>query len=510
VGVPDEALPDDSELFRLLVEGVTDYAILMLDPEGTIVSWNSGAQRIKGYTAQEALGHHFSIFYTPEALARDLPARELMIAQRDGRYEEEGWRLRKDGTTFWASVVITALRDDHGGLRGFAKVTRDMSQRRVAQELEREGKEAAERASRIKSEFLSGMSHELRTPLNVVLGFAQLLGLDDLEPHQREAVDQITKSGELLLRLVGELLDLSRIEADRMMVSLEPVHIGTLIRGCIHLAAPIAAERNVRIVAPPRLEANVYALADQQRLQQVVMNLLSNAIKYNRDEGIVRIEVSVDGDRVRVSVADTGEGLDPDSMDLRFVPFERLVAPDSRIVGSGLGLALSKRLVELMNGTITVDSTPGAGSTFHISLPRADGPDLDRVDDDKAAAATFTTVLYIEDNIANLQLVERVLERVGDVEVLSAVQGRLGLELARTHRPDLILLDIHLPDMSGEDVAKALRTDDATREIPIVVLSADAYSSQRQRMLTLGVNAYMTKPFNVPELIALIKDLVGE
>jgi len=510
VEVPDEELPDERELFRLLVEGVTDYAILMLDPKGTIASWNPGAQRIKGYTAQEALGQHFSIFYTPEALERDLPARELTIAQRDGRYEEEGWRLRKDGTRFWASVVITAMFDDHGRLRGFAKVTRDMSQRRIAQELEREAKEAAQRTNRIKSEFLSGMSHELRTPLNAVLGFAQLLALDDLEPHQHEAVDQITKAGELLLRLVDELLDLSRIEADRMMVSLEPVHIGTLIRGCVNLAAPIAAARSVRIVAPPRHEANVYALADQQRLQQVMMNLLSNAIKYNRDEGIVRIEVSADGDRVRISVADTGEGPDPDSLDRLFVPFERLVAPDSRIVGSGLGLALSKRLVELMDGMITAESTPGAGSTFHVSLPRTAGPDLDRADDDKAAAAPITTVLYIEDNIANLQLVERILERVGDIEVLSAVQGRLGLELARTHRPDLILLDLHLPDISGEDVAKALRADDATREIPIVVLSADAYSSKRQRLLALGVDGYMTKPFKVPKLIALIKELVGE
>jgi len=506
----EKALADERERFKLLVEGVSDYAILMLDPEGTIVSWNSGAQRIKGYSAEEALGRHFSIFYTPEDLERGLPAHELIIARRDGRYEEEGWRVRKDGTLFWASVVIRALFGEDGEPRGFAKVTRDMTERRLAQEAEREAKEAAERASRAKTEFLSGMSHELRTPLNAVLGFAQLLALDDLQPQQREAVERITKAGELLLGLVDELLDLSRIEADRMTVSLEPVHIGALIRECLELADPIAAERGVRVVSPPRREADVYAIADQQRLKQVVMNLLSNAIKYNRAQGTVRLEVSVDGERVRLSVADTGQGLDPGSLDRLFVPFERLVPSDSRIVGTGLGLALSKRLVDLMDGTITVESTPGEGSVFHVGLQRTDGPDLDAAAVAEPAARPTATVLYVEDNLANLHLVELILARLGNVEVMSAVQGGLGLDLARTHRPDLILLDLHLPDMAGEDVAKALRADDATRAIPIVVLSADAYSSQRHRLLALGVDAYMTKPFKVTEMIALIEQLLGE
>ena len=506
----EQALTEERERFRLLVEGVDEYAILMLDPEGRIVSWNSGAERIKGYSAEEAIGQHFSIFYTSEAVERGQPEGELEIARRDGRYEEEGWRLRKDGTGFWASVVITALFGDDGELRGFGKVTRDMTERRLAREAEREAKEAAERANRAKTEFLSNMSHELRTPLNAVLGFAQLLALDDLQPQQREAVDQITKGGELLLRLVDELLDLSRIEADRMTVSLEPVHVGALIRECLELADPIAADRGVRVVAPPRREADVYAIADQQRLKQVVMNLLSNAIKYNRAQGAVRLEVSVDGERVRISVVDTGPGLDPDSLDRLFVPFERLVPFDSGIAGIGLGLALSRRLVELMDGTITVESTPGEGSIFHVSLPRTDGPDLDAAADGEPSARPTTTVLYIEDNPANLELVERILARVGNVEVVSALQGGLGLELARTHHPDLILLDLHLPDMAGEDVAEALRADDATRAIPIVVLSADAYLSQRRRMLSLGVDAYMTKPFKVTEMIALIEQFVGE
>jgi PAS domain S-box-containing protein len=506
----DQTLADERERFKLLVEGVKDYAILMLDPHGTIVSWNSGAERIKGYHAEEAIGRHFSMFYTREAIDRGHPEHELAIARRDGRYEEEGWRVRRDGTTFWASVVITALRDENGELRGFGKVTRDMTQRRLAQETERQAMKAIERAGRAKTEFLSGMSHELRTPLNAVLGFAQLLALDDLQPHQRDAVSHITKAGEMLLGLVDELLDISRIEADRMTVSLEPIHTGALIRDCLELVKPIADEHGVHLVAPPRHEADVYVIADQQRLKQVVMNLLSNAIKYNHAQGTVQLAVTFDDERVQISVADTGSGIDPGSLDRLFIPFERLVAHDSTIAGTGLGLALSKRLVDLMGGTITVESTPGEGSTFHVSLQRTHGPDFDVATKADPPERLRTTVLYIEDNLANLHLVERIFARVGNVEVIPAMLGQLGLELARTHRPDLILLDLHLSDMTGENVAQALRADDTTRAIPIVVLSADAYSSQRRRLLALGVDAYLTKPFNIDEMLGLVARLVDE
>ena len=510
-------LIEERERFRLLVEGVKDYAILMLDPDGTIVSWNSGAERIKGYSAKEAIGRHFSMFYTPEAIEEGHPERELTIARREGRYEEEGWRVRSDGTRFWASVVITALFDEHGELRGFGKVTRDMTQQRLAQVAQNEAMvaqgeaiEALKRANHAKTEFLSGMSHELRTPLNAVLGFAQLLALDDLQRHQRDAVEQITKAGRLLLALVDELLDISRIEANRMTVSLEPVHIGALIGECVDLVKPIADQRSVRVVAPPRREADVYALADQQRLKQVVMNLLSNAIKYNHPQGTVRLAVSADDERVRISTADTGPGIDPGSLDRLFIPFERLVAHDSGIAGTGLGLALCKRLVDLMGGTITVESTLGEGSSFHVSLQRTKGPDLDAATEAEPAAPPTATVLYIEDNLTNLQLVEEIFARTGNIKIMPAVQGRLGIELARAHRPDLILLDLHLPDMAGEDVAKALRADEATQAIPIVVLSADAYSSQRGQLLALGVNAYLTKPFDIHEMMTLVAQLVPE
>jgi CheY-like chemotaxis protein/anti-sigma regulatory factor (Ser/Thr protein kinase) len=335
-----------------------------------------------------------------------------------------------------------------------------------------------------------------------------VLELDALTPQQRVAVEQITKAGRLLLSLVDELLDISRIEAERMTVSLEPVHVGALIAECTELIEPIAAEHQVNVIGPPRRDTDVYVTADQQRVKQVLMNLLSNAVKFNRAGGTVRVAVESSEQRVVISVADTGPGLDAEDLDRLFVPFERLGAADSGIAGTGLGLALSKRLIELMRGTVAVESTPGAGSTFTIDLERTAGPDLDSAPQPAEAASPTSTVLYIEDNLANLHLVEMLLSRLGHVEVLTAMQGHLGIELARTHRPDLILLDLHLPDMDGEDVARVLRRDEATREIPIMVLSADAYSSVRRRLLAMGVDAYLTKPFNVAEMIDLVERLL--
>jgi CheY-like chemotaxis protein/anti-sigma regulatory factor (Ser/Thr protein kinase) len=295
-----------------------------------------------------------------------------------------------------------------------------------------------------------------------------------------------------------------------MTVSLEPVHVGALLVECLQLLAPIAAEHGIRVLAPPARQAAVYATADQQRLKQVVMNLLSNAVKFNRSGGTVRVGVSVIDQRVQVSISDTGPGLEPDDLRRLFVPFERLAAAETGVSGTGLGLALSKRLIELMHGTISVTSSPGKGSVFNIDLQLADGPNLDAADEIAPTAPPTSSVLYIEDNIANLHLVETILSRSGRIEVFSTMQGQLGLELARSHAPDLILLDLHLPDMDGEDVARVLLADEATRDIPIVVLSADAYSSVRRRLLALGVAAYVTKPFKVKEMIELVERLLAK
>jgi PAS domain S-box-containing protein len=499
------------ERFQLVVKGVKEYAILMLDPDGKIVSWNGGAERIKGYSADEALGRHFSVFYTPEAIEEGHPEMELRMARAEGRFEEEGWRVRKDGTRFWASVLITALVSDEGELRGYAKVTRDLTERRAELQERERLQLLAEAASRAKTEFLSRMSHELRTPLNAVLGFAQLLGLDALRPEQREAVDQIQRAGELLLALIEEILDISMIEGDRLTLSLEPIQVDELVRQCLQIIAPMAVEQGIRIVAPPHQHTGVFAVADQQRLKQALLNLLSNAVKYNSAHGTLWLTLTVDDGRTTISVGDSGRGIEPQSIERLFMPFERLGAEHGDVAGTGLGLSLSKRLVELMGGTLTVESELGKGSVFHISLERTDEPSYDGepLPAGATSADVKATVLYIEDNLANLRLVERILAHAGDVEVISAMQGKLGLELARAHRPDLILLDLHLPDTTGEDVAIALKQADETRDIPIVVLTAAAHTSQRRRLLDLGVYAYLTKPFNVAEMLNLIQQAVG-
>ena len=326
-------LSEERERFRLLVDGVKDYAIMMLDTEGRVVSWNTGAERIKGYRSDEVIGRHISLFYTPDAVESRHPDHELTIARDVGRYEEEGWRVRKDGSRFWANVVITALRDEARVLRGFAKVTRDMTERRLSAEAEREAREAAERANRAKTLFLSGMSHELRTPLNAILGFTQLLEFDGLRSDQQEAMEQIRRAGEHLLGLVDELLDVARIEAHQMTVSLEPVAVGAVIGDSIELVGSLAAEHAIRIVTPSAPWPDLYAVADAQRLRQAITNLLSNAIKYNRPNGHARIEAGVRGECVVITIADTGPGIDPAELGQLFEPFERVSATGGAAAG---------------------------------------------------------------------------------------------------------------------------------------------------------------------------------
>jgi CheY-like chemotaxis protein/anti-sigma regulatory factor (Ser/Thr protein kinase) len=301
------------------------------------------------------------------------------------------------------------------------------------------------------------------------------------------------------------------IEGDRLTLSLEPIQVDELVTQCLQIIAPMAAEHGIQIVAPPHQDTHVFAVADQQRLKQALLNLLSNAVKYNSPHGSIWLTVAVDDGRTRISVGDSGRGIEPESIERLFTPFERLGAESGDVAGTGLGLSLSKRLVELMGGTLTVESELGKGSVFHIGLERTDEPCYEG--ETLPAGTTSTdvkaTVLYIEDNLANLRLVERILAHAGDVEVISAMQGKLGLEFARAHRPDMILLDLHLPDMDGEDVAATLKQDDATRDIPIVILTAAAHASQRRRLLDMGVHAYLTKPFNVAEMLGLVEEVIG-
>jgi signal transduction histidine kinase len=368
----------------------------------------------------------------------------------------------------------------------------------------------ANRASEAKTEFLSRMSHELRTPLNAILGFAQLLDMDEhITSQQRGNIEHILKAGDHLLRLVDEVLDIARIESGRMTVSLEPVAVGEVVQEAIDLVLSLAARRGVAI-SPVACPDDLIAIADRHRLKQVILNLLSNGVKFNHSGGTVSVECSPVSDEVRIAVTDTGPGIERNDLDRLFLPFERLAA-EPGVEGTGLGLALSKRLVELMGGSIGVDSAAGAGSTFWLRLPvatEAPRPVPHTPAAPVEAEVAGRTILYVEDNLANLKLIETVLAR-RNVKMVASMQGGIGVELAREHRPDLILLDLHLPDLSGIEVLAQLRSHPATREIPVIVISADATPGQLTRLKNAGASDYVTKPIDVRRFLQLVDEMLG-
>ncbi|MBW3672383.1 MAG: PAS domain-containing sensor histidine kinase, partial [Acidobacteria bacterium] len=368
----EEKLRWTEESFRLMVESVSDYAIVMLDPEGRVVSWNTGAQRIKGFQADEIVGRHFSVFYPPDAVAGGKPASDLALACASGRHEDEGWRIRKDGSLFWANIVFTAIRDHAGNLRGFAKLTRDLTERNKIEAALKDAKAVAEKANLAKSDFLSNMSHELRSPLNAILGFAQLMESDSPPPTpaQGESIVQILNAGWYLLELINEVLDLAAVESGKLSMSLEPVLLNDLLLECYSMVEPLAQRQGVSMTFP-RIDDQYCVNGDRTRIKQVLINLLSNAIKYNSDGGSVSVVCTANTrtGRVRITVNDTGQGLPPEKLAQLFQPFNRLGQEEGGEEGTGIGLVVSKRLVELMHGEISVESTVGSGSAFSVELP---------------------------------------------------------------------------------------------------------------------------------------------
>jgi PAS domain S-box-containing protein len=369
---------ESGSLYKLLVESVRDYAIFALDPKGYIVTWNIGAQRFKGWQAHEIIGKHFSTFYPAEDIAAGKPDWELEVAERDGRIEDEGWRLRKDGTRIWANVTITALRDPNGRLVGFAKVTRDLTEKKQAEERELADMARiaeAEASNRAKSEFLAAMSHELRTPLNAIGGYADLLKMGvrgEMNAQQREDLERIIVSQRHLLGIINDLLNFSRIEAGKLTYDVSPVDLTEVIEDVIRMIEPLAHAKKIEVRRTECLPGTV-ALGDKPKNEQILINLASNAVNYTQVGGWVSIGCGADDDRVWAAVSDNGVGIAGDKLDAIFEPFVQVGRTLSTgHHGTGLGLAISRDLARAMNGELSVTSTAGDGSVFTLSLPRSE------------------------------------------------------------------------------------------------------------------------------------------
>ena len=386
-------------------------------------------------------------------------------------------------------------------------------------------------ADAAKNEFLSRVSHELRTPLNAMLGFGELLSLADVTAEHHEWATTIVRTGRNLRCLLDEMLDIFQIESAHLTLSVEPVPVHQAIADALDLVRPLAASSGIHLEPVPAAQASQRVLADHQRLRQVLLHLLSNAVKYNRPDGTVTVTVEPrPGGRLRINVADTGQGISQSSLAKLFTPFERLDAARAGIEGTGLGLAMCRELVQAMAGETGATSIEGRGSTFWADLPEArpatvaeptaESPPADAAESPTASRhadvaairvyATARTVLYVEDIAENVRLVKQVLKRRPSVTLLASTLGEAGLDLARKHHPDLILLDVHLPDMTGDDVIRALQASPTTSTIPVVVLSADATKHQIDRLIAAGANAYLTKPIDVRQLLQTVDNAIGE
>jgi PAS domain S-box-containing protein len=485
--------------------------VTMLDPSGHVRELSEASERILGYEPDHP------VYETTEALVH--PDDLLMIREEYGRL------LSLTSTSFdirfrvrhihghWVTLDSRgrSIVGEDGHFVGALVMSRDVTGDLALQEELRAAVGAADRASTAKSEFLSRMSHELRTPLNSVLGFAQLLDMDNLPDEQGQAVGHILRAGRHLLNLIDEVLDIARIESGHLDLSVEPVLVLDVLGEAVDLARTLADERDIAIVVDrSSCPSGTYVLADRRRLLQVLVNLMSNAVKYNHRDGSVGVSVTQSDDqRASIAVTDTGSGIRATDIDRLFDPFDRLGAEEGSVEGTGMGLTLSKHLVERMGGEIAVHSEPAVGSTFTVVLPISAAPQTLEPDIVTTRHPSIPDVplriLHVEDNLANLELVEQILGRHRHVDLVSAKYGRVALEEARRFRPDVILLDLHLPDMSGIDVLDRLEADPATMEIPVIVVSADATATRLDRLRARGVAAYLTKPIDVRELLRVIE-----
>jgi protein-histidine pros-kinase len=499
--------------FRALLDAAPD-AIVGVDGTGSITVVNAETTRLFGYTREEMLGAPVEILL-PEALrAAHTAHRRGFAANPHQRPMGAGLALsgrRKDGSVFPVEISLSGNVDGEDSL--IVAAIRDVTAWREIESALRDAVAAAQAANEAKNHFLSRMSHELRTPLNAVLGFGQLLERQLKDTEYSEAVGHIVKGGRHLLDLINDVLDIARIESGEMSISSEPVPVRGVVEETVQLMQPLAETAGVTLRLMPG-SCEDYVLADRQRLRQVLLNLLSNAIKYNRSGGQVWLGWHAAGGRVALGVRDDGPGIHPAVQNRLFTPFDRLGAEASGIDGTGIGLALTRSLTEMMGGSIAVESAPGAGSTFtvtlqcteaHVPAPRrAEGiADVDAAAADLAPA----TLLYIEDNAPNVRVVEHLLKLRPQWRLVHAATGSLGIELAEAHQPDLVILDLHLPDLTGHQVLHAIRAREAIRHTPVVVLTADASAGLAHRLRDAGATGYLTKPLDIDVVLGFLDDV---
>jgi PAS domain S-box-containing protein len=498
----EEALRAAEQKYRAIFENAIE-GIFQTTPDGKYLSVNPALARMYGYDSPDEL---MAVADIGQNVYVDRERRNEFkrLIEAQGHVELFEYEVyRKDGRKILLCENARAVHDPDGNILYYEGSVEDITQRKRVEEVER--------ANKAKSEFLSRVSHELRTPLNAILGFGQLLERQSPTEKQKPRIRHILNAGQHLLGLINEVLDISRIESGRLQVSLEPVCLIHALTEAIDLVRPIAAKRKTKLTVDVDVDATVHVLADRQRFKQVLLNLLTNAIKYAPTGGSVSVSCPSNGsERLRVCITDNGPGIPEEKLSRLFTPFDRLGAEQSDVEGTGLGLALSRRLMKAMRGCIGVNSVVGEGSTFWFELPRTKSSIEQAAVQRKngagrpRSAAPSCRVLYIEDNLSNLTLIEQILEERPEIELLSSMQGKVGLELAQKYSPDLILLDLHLPDIPGWDVLARLKAYPLTRQIPVVVVSADATPSQIKRLMSGGATKYLTKPLDVIEFFKVL------
>ena len=510
----DQRLRDQQFYTRSLIESNID-ALITTDPSGIITDVNKQMEALTGSTRDELIGAPFKGYFTdPDRAEAGI---KLVLSEKKVTDYELTARAR-DGKKTDVSYNATTFYDRDRTLQGVFAAARDVTERkRFEQALQETNVELenaklnAEKANRAKSDFLSGMSHELRSPLNAILGFAQLIESSTPLPSnsQKESIEQILQAGWHLLNLINEILDLAVIESGKVFLSLEPIPLDDVLYECQAMMEAQTLQHGIRLTFP-QPDVPRFVWADQTRLKQIIINLLSNAIKYNKDKGSVIVTCTdVDNDRIRISFRDTGDGLEPEKISQLFQPFNRLGQEARGVAGTGIGLVVTKQLTELMDGTLGVESTVGVGSVFWVELRSSAAPGLIVR---KAEAITTLppqprfdkshhTLLYIEDNPANMKLVEQLIALRSDIELFTAINGTLGVELARSIQPDVILMDINLPGISGLEALQILREDQSTAHIPVIALSANAMLRDIELGIQAGFFQYLTKPIKVKEFM---------